>query len=181
MSRVVWWRTGALSVLVVVAVCALAAPASAHASLVGSSPAAGARLTTAPEQVKLTFNENVRTPSTIIVKGPSGRVSTGSVRVVDNTVSIDVTIKPAPAYVGRYVLAYRVVSADGHPVTAEIPFDYQPPGIVAAPSHTHIKPASTSSGHGHTWLWLVGGVVVVGALAGLLLGGGAMRRTRSRA
>jgi methionine-rich copper-binding protein CopC len=175
MARLAARRTAALIPLTVAAVCLFAAPASAHAGLVGSTPAAGAQLTQAPKQVKLTFNENVRTPATIVVTGPYGRVSHGTVRVVDNTASVDVDIKTATAYVGRYEIAYRVVSADGHPVADDLSFDYRPPGVAAAPAHSHTGSGSSSSDTARTRVWLVGGVAVAVLLAGLLFGGHLLR------
>ena len=44
-----------------------AAPASAHASLVRSSPADESSVATGPSRVKLTFDENIRMPSVILV------------------------------------------------------------------------------------------------------------------
>jgi methionine-rich copper-binding protein CopC len=89
-------------------------PASAHASLVGTDPKDGSSLATAPSTITLTFDENIGNPAYIAVTAPNGsKVDVSDVRAVDNTITgtvADVDQK------GRYTAAYRVVSADGHPV-----------------------------------------------------------------
>ena len=98
------------------------------------SPADRSLLTKAPSKVVLTFDENIRTPSKIVVDGPDGsRVDHGGTGVVDNKVSVHVDLRPVPQDVGRYTVAYRVVSADGHPVAGTKTFRYAPPGVRAAP------------------------------------------------
>ena len=102
-----------------------AAPASAHAHLVRAVPGDGATVTTAPARVRLVFDENVRTPAALVVTGPSGtRVEQGRVQVLDNTASVRVHVMAA----GRYTVAFRVVSADGHPVSAQTSFRFTPGG-----------------------------------------------------
>lgn len=95
-------------------------PASAHASLVGSDPEDGATLTTAPTAITFTFNENIGNPAYVSVIAPNGsKVAVSDVRAVDMEVTgtlADVDQK------GRYTAAYRVVSADGHPVQGTIHF-----------------------------------------------------------
>jgi methionine-rich copper-binding protein CopC len=93
-------------------------PASAHASLVGSDPEDGATLTTPPSAITLTFNENIANPAYVSVTAPNGsKVDVTDVQAVDNRITgtvADVDQK------GRYTAAYRVVSADGHPVEGTI-------------------------------------------------------------
>jgi hypothetical protein len=103
-----------------------------------------------------------------VVTGPDGhRSSHGATEVLDNTVSVAVSMQPRPADVGRYALVYRVVSADGHVVTGRSTFQYRPPGVTAAPV-SHTTGGTASSGSSHTW-WLVGGGLVVVLLAVFLL------------
>jgi methionine-rich copper-binding protein CopC len=96
-----------------------AAPASAHASLVRSSPADQSSVATGPSTVKLTFDENVRMPSVILVTDSDGAsVVAGKTTVVDNIASTPVKTGTS----GNYTVAYRVVSADGHPVSGRLTF-----------------------------------------------------------
>ncbi|MEV7396444.1 copper resistance CopC family protein [Aeromicrobium sp. NPDC092404] len=93
-------------------------PASAHASLVGSDPEDGASLPTSPSTFAFTFNENVGNPAYVSVTAPNGsKVDVSAVRAVDNRVTA--TVADA-GQKGRYTVAYRVVSADGHPVEGTI-------------------------------------------------------------
>jgi methionine-rich copper-binding protein CopC len=94
-------------------------PATAHASLVESDPADGASLETAPSEVTLTFSENVGNGQ-VAVAAPSGRqVETTNVRAVDHVLSADVASSDER---GRYTVAYRIVSSDGHPISGELTF-----------------------------------------------------------
>jgi copper transport protein len=103
----------------------LAAPASAHATLVTSSPADGARLASAPRTVSITFDENVGLGKLgyLHVTGPSGnRVDSGAAfhpggdgtRIADN-------LNPGLGD-GTYTASFRVISADSHPVAGTIQF-----------------------------------------------------------
>lgn len=93
-------------------------PASAHASLVGSDPEDGASLPASPSTFTFTFNENVGNPAYVSVTAPNGsRVDVSAVRAVDKQVTA--TVADA-GQKGRYTVAYRVVSADGHPVEGTI-------------------------------------------------------------
>jgi copper resistance protein C len=143
-------------------------PAQAHAVLVSVTPADNSTVARAPTRVTLVFDENIRAPSKIVVSGPSGqRVDRGSTAVVDNRVSVLVRLQPRSADVGRYVIGYRVVSADGHPVSGQRTFDYRPPGVRAA--RPAASPADSSAARSrHTWWFVAAGLVVVAAVYLLL-------------
>lgn len=96
-------------------------PASAHAALVGSDPEDGASLPAAPTSITLRFNENVAQRAFVAVAAPDGtQLSVTEVHAVDNTVTATVA---AADQKGRYSASFRVVSADGHPVTGTLTFD----------------------------------------------------------
>lgn len=100
----------------------LAAPrASAHSALVSSDPADGSTVATAPEQITLVFNEPAQTlGSEIVVTDPNGvTVSDGAVQLVDSTVT-QALAGDLPA--GAYSVAWRVTSADGHPIDGSLTF-----------------------------------------------------------
>ncbi len=101
-----------LAVLVVVAG---AGPAAAHASLISVDPPDGARLDESPATVTLTFSEPVSADlgGVQVLDSAGRRVDHGAARVAGLTVAIDVQ-PDLPD--GTYVVSYRVVSADGHPV-----------------------------------------------------------------
>jgi methionine-rich copper-binding protein CopC len=141
-----------------------AAPASAHASLVRSSPADQSSVAAAPTTVTLTFDENIRMPSVILVTGADGAsVVQGKTSVVDNIAKTHVHTGPS----GDFTVAYRVVSADGHPVSGRLSFRVGTgdPGVPTAQvtaAGVHHQGSNTSTG----------GSRVIGMIAALALLGG---------
>jgi copper resistance protein C len=112
-------RRLALVAAVVGATLVAPAPAFAHAVLVDSSPKQGAQVEKVPVQVALKFDEPVREPAFVAVTAPDGSsVVDGDPHVVGAIVSQ--AVKDGGD--GSYTIAYRVVSADGHPVTGEVTF-----------------------------------------------------------
>jgi copper transport protein len=122
-------KTRALLLLVVATVCAagafvgLADPASAHAVVIGSSPTDGQTLPAAPEDVQITFSEHVSADKNgLTVLNSSGeRVDNGDAQVGTTGNVLSATLRSGLAD-GTYVMNYRVISADGHPVSAAIVF-----------------------------------------------------------
>lgn len=106
-----------------------AAPARAHATLVESDPADGVVLSTPPRQVVLTFSEQVRpVPDRVQVIGPDGqRVDRGEPSV--SGAELTIPLEPVTAR-GTYLVSFRVISADSHPVPGAVTFS------VGAPSQT---------------------------------------------
>jgi len=97
-----------------------ATPASAHDVLISTAPAANATVATVPAEVTLTFDEPaVAVGATIRVSGPAGDVQSGTPRLVDRSVTQDVA---AGSPAGTYRVAWRMTSADGHPVTGDLSF-----------------------------------------------------------
>ncbi|WP_169945426.1 copper resistance CopC family protein [Microbispora sp. H11081] len=130
------------AVAVVAAVVAgVAGPAAAHAALRSSTPKDGATVNKAPSDVELVFTENIaRQFVTVVVTGPDGRkVTRGGPSTKGPVVTQPLT---AGLPNGRYAIAYRVVSSDGHPVSGELHFTLKAPAAVATPAAT---PAATSA------------------------------------
>ncbi|MBG0563027.1 copper resistance CopC/CopD family protein [Actinoplanes aureus] len=98
-----------------------AAPASAHAALVGSDPGNGTIVPDAPNKVTLTFSESVQLLSDKIrVISPDGsRADQGEPSVTGTQVTIPLR---TGAGRGTYLVSYRVISADSHPVAGTITF-----------------------------------------------------------
>jgi len=92
-----------------------ATPAHAHAVLVSSSPVADSVLSAPPTEVVLTFSETVRhVPGKIRVIGPDGsRVDRGEPTL--NGAVVTIPVDPGGPR-GTYLVTYRVISADSHPV-----------------------------------------------------------------
>lgn len=104
-----------------------AAPASAHTSLVSSSPESGATLTAAPPEVRLVFSEDISSQIvTVEVVGPDGESFAEGEPSVDGAL---VTQDLAQALGGgEYEVTFRVVSGDGHPVADSFTFEIVLPG-----------------------------------------------------
>ena len=105
----------------------LATPAWPHASLVRSSPARRATLTTAPDRVQLWFNEVIEPKfSSVSVWDAAGqRVDLEDARVEpEDPKRLTVGLKPLGR--GAYRVRFRVLSVDGHVVESEFPFTLRP-------------------------------------------------------
>ncbi|WP_101788583.1 copper resistance CopC family protein [Nonomuraea indica] len=111
-----------LTVLVLAcAVAGLPAPALAHNVLVGSDPKDGATLSSAPDRITLVFDQPARKGyAQVSVTGPDGASHVDGEAVVAAE-KVSVKVEPLPAN-GAYTVGYRVLSADGHPITGKITF-----------------------------------------------------------
>lgn len=130
-------RLALAGLLALVGLSALAGPASAHANLVSTDPAAGQVLEAPPEQITLTFDETV----TLSADGAQLYDATGA-RIDAEARSVDgvVTVRPAGEMAdGTYVLTYRVISADSHPIAGSLSFS------VGAPSEEVVTPDSSDA------------------------------------
>ena len=120
-------------ILLLLALLLAPAGASAHAVLVGSLPGDGSRLDRPPTEVSLRFNEPIAPVSLRVIGAAGEAVATGpATAATDGTLRL--TLPPdLPA--GRYVVSYRVTSADGHPVAGSLTFAVgaDPPPAAAAP------------------------------------------------
>lgn len=166
-----------------------ATAASAHDSLVESSPGAD-QTVTALTAVELTFSADPidRDGADLIqVKGPDGRYyETACPSLAGPLVSTPVEAGPS----GTYEVLWRVVSSDGHPVSNTFTFTYDAPagaavakgasapacGGAADAATDAAAPVTDSGGSSGLWIGLGAGavvVVVVGVVAYLL-----MRRPR---
>jgi hypothetical protein len=105
----------------------LATPAWPHASLVRSSPARRATLTSAPDRVQLWFNEAIepKFSSVSVWDGAGQRVDLEDARVEpEDPKRLTVGLKPLGR--GAYRVRFRVLSVDGHVVESEFPFTLRP-------------------------------------------------------
>jgi copper transport protein len=111
---------------------AFAASAFAHAVLLEADPADGAVLAAAPQRVTLTFNEPV-TPIVVRLLGADGKsvALPGEPTASDQTVSVGL---PADLHDGGYILSYRVISLDSHPIAGSLAFAVGGGSVPAAPA-----------------------------------------------
>ncbi|MFI7633327.1 copper resistance protein CopC [Nonomuraea sp. NPDC049400] len=169
--------------LLAFAAAGVAQPAAqAHNVLVSSDPKDGATLSAAPSQVTLVFDQAVRQGyAQVGVTGADGSSwADGSAVVAAERVSV--RVKPLPAG-GSYVVGYRILSADGHPVTGRITFTLSP-GAAGAPAGAatgqaardagaQAAEAAANGGAGMAVVWIVGALLVLAAGTGV-----ALRRSR---
>ncbi|UKF25685.1 copper resistance CopC family protein [Clavibacter seminis] len=141
--------------------------ASAHNYLVSSSPAAGSTIDAPPSEVTLTFNDVILDlaaagggggdastgsapaggSSVVQVTGPDGQgthFETGCATDSGRTVSVPVALGGS----GQYTVTWRVVSADGHPVSDSIAFTYQAPAGATAAAGTPDGPGCAAAQEG---------------------------------
>ncbi|MFC9424666.1 copper resistance protein CopC [Streptomyces sp. NPDC056987] len=152
-----------------------ATPAAAHTELTGATPAEGSSVASLPERVRLTFSDPMsRKYAKVSLTGPRGAALAGEPEVDGE----DVAVRPAPSSPpGRYRIGYRVVSADGHPVSGVLSFTVTGPPATGtpvaetpvaetsapgAPATEAAAPAGGSSGR-DTLVGAVGAVAVVGS------------------
>jgi copper resistance protein C len=161
---------------------ALAAPASAHNTLVSSNPVQDASLDAGPRTVVLTFDQPVQEGdglNSIAVTGPDGKQWQGGTAKVDSNV-VSVPLRELGPK-GLYTVGYRIVSADGHPVSGKVTFTLTTAGngtpAAAADTNTAAVPGtvgSTPAGSGvPIWVWLAGAGVLLaaGLFVALRMGG----------
>jgi methionine-rich copper-binding protein CopC len=109
-----------LSAVWVLAVCA---PAFAHAQLLEATPAAGAKVSGSPEQVRLRFNEPIDAEfDPVKVFNSSGkRVDQDDAHVSAADARVLVAdLNPLPK--GNYEVEWRATSVDGHVVNGKYSF-----------------------------------------------------------
>ncbi|MFJ8154755.1 copper resistance protein CopC [Streptomyces sp. NPDC094468] len=146
---------------------ASAAPASAHAALRESDPADGAVLKSSPGSVTLTFTESVGLlDDSFRVYDPTNhRVTTGGPGHGPGGADTARITFPRRLGTGTFTVAWRVVSADSHPVSGALTFSVGEPSATTAavPAGPVENPATGS-------LYDIGRYVAYLAVA-LLLGG----------
>ena len=156
-------RIGAILAAVPAAVLLSAGPASAHTTLESASPGIGATVA-APSQVVLTFGDPVRFPEVVVTDAKGKQHQSGKPQAVDNSVTEKISGTLAG---GVYVVGWRVVAPDGHPVSGQYRFIVQ-----GGSGSTAVTPAT--KGSGFAWWWIAIGVLLAaGAGAGVVV----MRRT----
>lgn len=175
--------TRGVAVLAITAAAVLAAsPVWAHATLEGSDPAPSATLAALPGSVTLTFDEAVTTlPTSLRVYGPSGNRIDDGVLAHPGGLGDEISVGLTGAERGTYLVSWRVISADSHPVSGAFTFS------VGTPTKAPVAPAvhtdrTVSVALGITrWLGYLGAAVLIGGVAFLICcwpGGWAESRAR---
>ncbi|MER7608365.1 copper resistance protein CopC [Nocardioides sp. NPDC127503] len=163
-----------IRLVIAVAGCVLlavgtAGPAVAHATLVRSNPAEGAVLAAAPAKAVFVFDEAVSLPDQgVKVFDAEGDNVAASATSQDTVVTVDLPDRMAS---GTYVVTWRAVSGDGHPIAGSLSFSIGRPSVtVAAPEPADAESPKVSAtlsavqGVGYLGLFLAAGITVFASM-----------------
>lgn len=198
--RIAVWVAVLSMLLAVFSSLATALAASAHAALTSMTPAAGSTVTVPPPAVVLRFSEPVSSnfAAVTVTDGAGASVVAGRPTVNGSTVTQPLRQLGS----GTYSVTFRVVSADGHPVSDTAAFTVRPTpsaspsstaasGSSAGPAGTTQPPSGASSaataatpphagdaasGPSPTLLWTLTATLAVALAAGAVM----LSRPRSR-
>lgn len=163
------------AIAIAASVVTSATPAAAHTALRASSPKDGGEIGKAPSELLLEFTEPIRRVGfRLVVRGPDAReYQAGAPRISGDTLAQPLK-QLGPA--GEYRAEFRIVSADGHPVTGKIGFTLTKPGPAAggakAVEAAPLTSVSASSlNNAPPWAWWIGAAAVVILASGAVLSG----------
>ena len=123
-----------------------ATAASAHTSVVTTTPLYKSTLTEMPLQISIEFTDELMTigdekVNTISITAPDqGELSLTSITLDKNLITAN--LPDVDFQDGTYLVSYRVVSADGHPVSGSYPL------YLNAPSAPDSQPVAREDEHG---------------------------------
>ncbi|MEU9140458.1 copper resistance protein CopC [Streptomyces sp. NPDC048404] len=155
--------------------------ASAHAALTDTDPREGSVLKSAPRQVTLTFSESIGLfdDSFRVLDPENRRVRTGEPEHADGRADTAGVTLPRGLGTGTYTVAWRVVSADSHPVSGAFTFSIGKPSATRAPlPPTAGDPASSALYDIARYAAYSGLALLIGAVTFVLVCGfpGSVRR-----
>ena len=149
-----------------------ALPAHAHTSLELSTPSDSQSIEFLPNELFASFDEDLieidgEVVNTLELQGADGtKYVLSAATITGPTVSANAGDGEYPA--GEYLLKYRVVSADGHPVTGEIRFSTQSlTTIGSSPAEpvTTAYVAETEESSPRNFIYIVAGLLLALAIA----------------
>jgi copper transport protein len=123
---------------------AWAGAAAGHAGLISSLPADGAALAAAPSNVELRFTEPVTPLSIQLVGGSTSPVALNAPQAKSDVITVPL---PSALREGLYVVSFRVISMDSHPIGGSIVFaigDVPPPRPAGAGNGIALSPGSAA-------------------------------------
>lgn len=160
-----WVLLGTLLVLLL----AGAAPASAHAALRASDPEDGSVVRTAPTHITLTFTESVGLlEDSFRIYGPDNRrVNMEEPEHAAGAADTARAALPRGLDEGTYTVAWRVVSADSHPVSGAFTFSVGKPSPTppAAPQDHAEHPVTKSLYDTGRYLAYIAAALLIGTAA----------------
>ena len=138
----------ALAATLLVAFLVLFAPlsASAHDTLVASSPAADSTVETLPSEITLTFSEKLITgdgATELVVTDASGASVVNGPATVDGAIVTQPLVAGGAA--GEYHVVWKIVSSDGHPTSGEFSFTVTTSTLTAPTTEPSPTPSATAA------------------------------------
>ena len=161
-----------LLVLSIPLITTSASPAHAHTSLELSTPSDSQSIEFLPNELSASFDEDLieiegEVVNTLELESADGtKYVLSAATITGPTVSANAGNGEYPA--GEYLLKYRVVSADGHPVTGEIIFSTQSlTTIGSSPAEpvTTAYVAETEDSSPRNFIYIVAGLLLALAIA----------------
>jgi copper transport protein len=148
-----------------------ARPAAAHAQLISTSPSAGDSLDESPDEIVVTFNETVELGlgAIRVFDGNGDEIDIGGTSYVPGD-DHSITASVPPLADGSYVVDWRAVSADSHPLHSAFIFQVGAtatlqPGVVERLAEQSQSRSGVKFALGVTRVLVPGGLaLVVGAL-----------------
>ncbi|MFE7929143.1 copper resistance protein CopC [Streptomyces sp. NPDC057456] len=144
-------------------------PASAHAALRSADPADGSVVKTAPDAVTLTFTESVGLldDSFRVFDPDNRRVDTGEAGHADGRADTARIKLPAKLGTGTFTVAWRVVSADSHPIAGAFTFSVGTPSATppALPGTSVENPATEGLFNIGRYLGYLAAALLIGTAA----------------
>jgi methionine-rich copper-binding protein CopC len=131
-------------VLAVTCFATSSSPALAHAALGVAEPAIGSTVQTEPTNVRLTFDDGLQgitgqTVNLIEVRDAAGvQVDRGETVLTGATITVQLA---NGLTAGNYKVIYRVLSADGHPVSGQYQFAFRPKVTTQPSASAAAKPS----------------------------------------
>ena len=115
-------------IVILALLCIFAMPLTAlgHTTLTESNPAEGEVLAEIPKNIELTFGTVIEEASTMELQGENSTYTFENISVSDNILSGTVN---EDLENGQYIIVWKIIGEDGHPIEGEIPF-----GIDAEPA-----------------------------------------------
>jgi copper transport protein len=168
--RVIRGSLRAAAVMLVPFVVLVAGPSWGHATLESSNPGTGAVVARLPATVTLRFDEAVTTlPTSLQVYGPDGtRIDNGDVTHPDGD-GARVSVGTSGTERGTYLVSWRVVSADSHPVSGAFTFSVGKRSAAPTAPSEQTDPTVAALLAGARWLGYAGIAVAIGGVAFLVV------------
>ena len=180
-SPTIFSKLFATSLLTLFLVAITPALSFAHAELEKSNPVDGAALGKMPQAISLTFGEELLSLgeegiNTLTLKDPNNaEVTLDSIVVKGSNLSAGIPAGTEAFPSGKYLIQYRVVSTDGHPVKGEIAFELTGGEVgVTTSSSPQIAPdhgseSSASNGSGINFALIFPILVIILVIGALLI------------